>query len=211
MKHRGILIVVSGFSGAGKGTLMKEMLKTYDNYSLSVSMTTRAPRAGEEEGVAYFFTDRDNFEKTIAQDGLIEYAEYCGNYYGTPRSYVEQQLESGRDVILEIEIQGAMKVKQKFPEALLLFVMPPSAKVLYERLKGRGTEDEDVIRRRMLRAVEEAQGIEHYEYIIVNDRLKDCAEQMQAIVNAARNNPGRNVDFIENMRTELSTMFSGTF
>ena len=145
MKHRGILIVVSGFSGAGKGTLMKELISTYDNYALSVSMTTRKPRPGEEEGKSYFFVDKDTFEETIAKDGLIEYASYCGNYYGTPREYVEACLDNGRDVILEIEIQGALKVKEKFPEALLLFIMPPSAEELKRRLEGRGTESEEVI------------------------------------------------------------------
>ena len=152
MKHRGILIVVSGFSGAGKGTLMKELLKTYDNYALSVSMTTRKPRPGEEEGKSYFFVDKDTFEETIAKDGLIEYASYCGNYYGTPREYVEACLDNGRDVILEIEIQGALKVKEKFPEALLLFIMPPSAEELKRRLEGRGTESEEVICQRIARA-----------------------------------------------------------
>lgn len=137
MKHRGILIVVSGFSGAGKGTLMKELINTYDNYALSVSMTTRKPREGEEEGKSYFFVDRETFERTIEMDGLIEYACYCGNYYGTPREYVEACLDNGRDVILEIEIQGALKVKEKFPETLLLFIMPPSAKELRRRLEGR--------------------------------------------------------------------------
>ena len=170
MKHRGILIVVSGFSGAGKGTLMKELLKTYDNYALSVSMTTRKPRPGEEEGKSYFFVDKDTFEETIAKDGLIEYASYCGNYYGTPREYVEACLDNGRDVILEIEIQGALKVKEKFPEALLLFIMPPSAEELKRRLEGRGTESEEVICQRIARAAEEAEGIENYDYIIINDK-----------------------------------------
>ena len=125
--QKGILIVISGFSGAGKGTLMKKLLQTYDNYALSISMTTRQPRAGEQDGVEYFFTDKEQFEKKIEENGLIEYASYCGNYYGTPKAYVEEQLKAGKDVILEIEIQGALKVKEKFPEALLLFVTPPSA------------------------------------------------------------------------------------
>ena len=159
MKHRGILIVVSGFSGAGKGTLMKELINTYDNYALSVSMTTRKPRAGEEEGKSYFFVDRETFERTIEMDGLIEYACYCDNYYGTPREYVEACLDNGRDVILEIEIQGALKVKDKFPETLLLFIMPPSAKELRRRLEGRGTESEEIICQRISRAAEEAEGI----------------------------------------------------
>ena len=184
MKHRGILIVVSGFSGAGKGTLMKELISTYDNYALSVSMTTRKPRAGEEEGKSYFFVEKEAFEQTIAEDGLIEYACYCGNYYGTPREYVESCLDKGQDVILEIEIQGALKVKEKFPDALLLFIMPPSAKELRRRLEGRGTESDEVICQRISRAAEEAEGIENYEYIIINDKLDECVKEMHSIINA---------------------------
>ena len=209
MKHRGILIVVSGFSGAGKGTLMKELLKTYDNYALSVSMTTRKPRPGEEEGKSYFFVDKDTFEETIAKDGLIEYASYCGNYYGTPREYVEACLDNGRDVILEIEIQGALKVKEKFPEALLLFIMPPSAEELKRRLEGRGTESEEVICQRIARAAEEAEGIENYDYIIINDKLDDCVKEMQSIISASRRSPKRNKELIADMRSELDALVKG--
>ena len=119
MNHRGLLVVVSGFSGVGKGTLVKKLVTECDNYALSVSMTTRKPREGEIDGVSYFFVDHDTFEQTIAQDGLVEYASYVGNYYGTPKAYVEEQLEAGKDVILEIEIQGALKVKEKFPDTLV--------------------------------------------------------------------------------------------
>lgn len=209
MKRKGILIVVSGFSGAGKGTLMKELLKRYDNYALSVSMTTRAPREGEVDGKSYFFVDKETFEKTIAEDGLIEYASYCGNYYGTPREYVEKCLQDGRDVILEIEIQGALKVKEKFPEALLLFVMPPSAAELKRRLEGRGTESPEVIRERLVRASEEAEGIENYEYLIINDDLDECVREMNDIINAARRNPVRNRQLIADMRSELGAVVKG--
>ena len=154
MNRKGILIVVSGFSGAGKGTLMKKLVQEYDNYALSVSATTRAPRAGEEDGREYFFVTKEAFERKIAEGGLIEYACYCGNYYGTPRDYVEKQLEAGRDVILEIEIQGALKIRKQFSSALLLFVMPPDAQELKRRLTGRGTETAEVIERRMARAVD---------------------------------------------------------
>lgn len=203
MKRKGILIVVSGFSGAGKGTLMKQLVHSYDNYALSVSMTTREPRPGEEEGREYFFVSREVFEKTIAEDGLIEYASYCDNYYGTPREYVEKQLEKGRDVILEIEIQGALKVKKKFPTALLLFVMPPNAGELKKRLMGRGTESIEVIEKRLKRASEEAEGIEEYEYIVINDRLEECVSRMHALIQAAHDTPERNKEFIENIRKEL--------
>ena len=127
---KGILVVVSGFSGAGKGTVMKRLLEKYDDYALSISVTTRNPRPGEEDGREYFFRKREEFEKLIQEDALIEYAQYVENYYGTPRSYVEEQLQAGRNVILEIEIQGAMKVKKKIPEALLVFVTPPTVEEL---------------------------------------------------------------------------------
>ena len=209
MKRKGILIVVSGFSGAGKGTLMKELLKRYDNYALSVSMTTRAPREGEVDGESYFFVDKETFERTIVEDGPIEYASYCGNYYGTPREYVEKCLQDGRDVILEIEIQGALKVKEKFPETLLLFVMPPSAAELKRRLEGRGTESPEVIRERLVRASEEAEGIENYEYLIINDDLDECVREMHDIINAARRNPVRNRHLIADMRSELDAVVKG--
>lgn len=209
MRHKGILIVVSGFSGAGKGTLMKRLMHTYDNYALSISMTTRSPRKGERHGVEYFFTDKEHFEQTIAEDGFVEYACYCGNYYGTPRAYVEEQLEAGKDVILEIEIQGALKVKEKFPEALLLFVTPPNARELERRLAGRGTESEDVIRQRLSRASEESEGIEAYDYIVVNDNLDRCVEELHQLVNAARRAPVRRSEFIKEIREELREFTKG--
>lgn len=203
MKHKGILVVVSGFSGAGKGTLMKRLIQDYDDYALSISATTRAPRPGEEDGREYFFLQREQFEKKIAENGLIEYARYCDNYYGTPREYVEKQLEAGRDVILEIEIQGALKVKKQYPDALLLFVMPPSAAELRRRLIGRGTETEEVIEKRMHRASEEAEGIENYEYIVINDDLDTCVKELHEIIKTAHNTPLRNEEFIEKIRRDL--------
>ena len=178
MKHKGLLIVISGFSGVGKGTLVKRLVESYDNYALSVSMTTRAPRDGEKDGVSYFFVDKETFEETIARDGLVEYASYVGNYYGTPKAWVEEQLESGRDVVLEIEVQGALKVKEKFPDALLLFLLPPSAAELKRRLEKRGTETAEVIAQRLKRAREEAEFIGSYDFIEVNDDL-DAAWQDQ--------------------------------
>ena len=130
--RQGALVVISGFAGAGKGTLVKELMKRYDNYALSVSMTTRSPRPGEKEGESYFFVTKEQFEKTIEENGFIEYAQYVGNYYGTPRAYVEEQMRSGKDVILEIEIQGAHKVRELYPDAILIFVTPPSAQILKE-------------------------------------------------------------------------------
>jgi len=203
MKRKGILIVVSGFSGAGKGTLMKRLINDYDNYALSVSMTTRNPRPGEVSGREYFFVSREEFEKQIAENGLVEYASYCDNYYGTPKAYVEEQLEKGKDVILEIEIQGALKVKKQFPEALLLFVMPPSAEELRRRLEGRGTETKEVIDKRLKRAAEEAEGIEEYDYIVINDDLEECVRHMHSVIMAAHDTPDRCGDLIEKMRKEL--------
>lgn len=206
MKRKGILIVVSGFSGAGKGTLMKKLINSYDNYALSISMTTRNKRPGEQDGKDYFYVSREKFEEKIAQDGLIEYACYCNNYYGTPRDYVEKQLQAGKDVILEIEIQGALKIKEKFPTALLLFVMPPSAQELERRLRGRGTESEEEIDRRLKRASEEAEGIEEYEFIVINDKLDECVSKMHELIMAAHDTPNRNREFIDNMRKELEAL-----
>ena len=203
MKERGILIVVSGFSGAGKGTIMKELLNRYDNYALSVSATTRNPREGEADGREYFFKTVPEFEKMIAKEELIEYARYVNNYYGTPRAYVEEKLSEGRDVILEIEIQGALKVKEKFPETVLLFVMPPSAKVIKERLIGRGTETEDVILSRMKRAGEEAEGMDRYDYLVINDELSACVEEVHQIIRSEHKKSFRNRELIEKIREEL--------
>ena len=206
MKEKGVLAVVSGFSGAGKGTLMKALLEKYDNYALSISATTRSPRPGETDGKEYFFVTKDRFEEMIRSDELIEYARYVGNYYGTPKAYVEQQMEAGKDVILEIEIQGALKVKQQFPNALLLFVMPPSAAQLKERLIGRGTETPKVIESRLKRAAEESEGIEHYDYILVNDQVEDCVKRMHQLIQDHHSRPCNQTDFIKQMRAELHQM-----
>ncbi len=203
MSNKGILTVVSGFSGAGKGTIMKRLMEKYDNYALSVSATTRAPRPGEEEGREYFFRTVEEFEKMIAKEQLIEYAKYVDNYYGTPRAYVEEQLEAGKDVILEIEIQGALKVKEKFPETLLLFVTPPSARELKDRLVKRGTESMEVILSRMERAREEAKGMDRYDYLVINDVLEDCVDEVHKIIQGEHRKTFRNMDFIEKMRQEL--------
>lgn len=203
MDRKGILVVVSGFSGAGKGTIMNKLLEKYDNYALSVSATTRAPRPGEREGVAYFFKTKEEFEKMIAKEELIEYARYVENYYGTPRIYVDEQLKSGKDVILEIELQGALKVKEKFPDTLLLFVTPPTAPELERRLVGRGTETMDVIRDRMSRAAEEAEYMDQYDYLIVNDDLEECTEQLHRIIQGEHRRSSRNGEFIEKMKREL--------
>ena len=207
MNKKGILAVVSGFSGAGKGTLMKELLNQHqDQYALSISATTRKPREGEEHGREYFFLTVEEFQNMIAEDALIEHACYVGNYYGTPRSYVEEQMAAGRDVILEIEIQGALEVKKKFPDTLLLFVTPHSAQVLEERLRGRGTETEEVIRERLKRASQEAMYMDQYDYILVNDNLETCVEQMHQLIQSQHEKVSENLDFIEEMKTELKQL-----
>ncbi len=206
----GILIVFSGFSGSGKGTIMKELMRKYsDRYALSISATTRAPRPGETDGVEYFFRTREEFEAMIQRGELIEYAQYVENYYGTPKAYVDEQLAAGKDVILEIEIQGALKVKEKFPDTLLMFVVPPSAAILKERLIGRGTETREVIESRLSRAVEEAEGIEKYDYLVVNDVLEECVEKVDSIIRNEHTKVSRNIDAINNMRSELQGFSKG--
>lgn len=207
--NRGILVVVSGFSGAGKGTLMKRLMEKYDDYALSVSVTTRSPREGEREGREYFFRTREEFEELIAQDQLIEYARYVDNYYGTPREYVENQLSAGKDVILEIEIQGALKVKKKMPDTLLLFVTAPSAHELKERLQGRGTESPELIKERLERACEEAEGISGYDYLLVNEELETCVDVMHEIIQNEHYRIGRQQAFVENIVQELKAFVKG--
>lgn len=207
VNKKGILAVVSGFSGAGKGTLMRTLLGRYPSrYALSISATTRQPRAGEEHGREYFFVSSGEFEEMIREDALIEYACYVGNYYGTPRSYVEEQMAAGKDVILEIEIQGARKVKEKFPDTLLLFVTPPDAKELERRLRGRGTETEEVIRDRLKRAVEEAEYMQQYDYLLINDEIDECVQKMHELIQSQRQRTAGNLDFIEEMKQELNTL-----
>ena len=204
MSKKGVLVVVSGFSGAGKGTLMKALLDQYDNYALSISATTRAPREGEAEGREYFFKSREEFLRMIEEDALIEYAQYVGNYYGTPKDYVLGNMDAGKDVILEIEIQGALKVKEKFPEAVLVFVMPPSAGELKRRLIGRGTEPLSIIDARLKRAAEEAVGIKKYDYIIVNDDVNECAARLHALIQSQHCRASENLEFIEKIRQEMN-------
>ena len=206
INKRGILTVVSGFAGSGKGTLMKKLLDDHDCYALSVSATSRSPRPGEKEGVSYFFKTRDEFEKMIENDELLEHAEYVGNYYGTPKEFVFSKLDEGFDVILEIEIQGAMQIKKKYPDTLLVFVTPPGAKELKARLVGRGTETPEVIEKRMKRAAAESEGIEGYDYIVINDEIDKCAKQLHEIIQASHFTPSHQASFIKEIRKELKDM-----
>ncbi|MBD8031696.1 MULTISPECIES: guanylate kinase [Solibacillus] len=182
-KQRGLLIVLSGPSGVGKGTVRKELFSQPDtNYEYSISMTTRNPREGEVDGVDYFFRTREEFEVLIEQGGLLEHAEFVGNYYGTPLAYVQETLEAGRDVFLEIEVQGAAQIREKAPDALFIFLAPPSITELEQRLVGRGTETEDVIARRIATAREEVEMMSLYDYVVENDQVHNACDKINAII-----------------------------
>ncbi len=206
---KGLLLVISGFSGAGKGTVMKRMLELHKEYSLSISATTRKPRTGEVDGREYFFKTVEEFEKMIADDALIEHAQYVGNYYGTPKAYVEEQLDKGNNVILEIEIQGAMNIKRMFSDAVLMFITPPTAEELEKRLRGRGTEDEETIMARLSRASEEAEGVENYDYIVVNDEVDACVSRIHEIVLSEKKKAKYNLGLINNIKEELKVYSKG--
>lgn len=204
MTDKGLLIVISGFAGSGKGTVVKQILADKpERFSLSTSVTTRNPRPGEQEGVSYFFRSKEEFEQMIQKGELIEYARYVSNYYGTPKAWVEQKMTEGINVILEIEIQGAMNIKKMYPDAVLVFLMPPTAQELEKRLTGRGTEDADTIRARLARACEEAEGIENYDYLVVNDTVEACAERIETIAEAERLKAVRQAETIRAMRQGL--------
>ena len=216
---KGILVVVSGFSGAGKGTIMKGLMSKYgDNYSLSVSATTRQPRPGEINGVHYFFVSNEEFETMIAKDELIEHAGYVNHYYGTPRNYVEEQLAAGKNVILEIEMQGGFQVREKYPDTIMVFVSAPSAEELKNRLIGRGTETPEVIRDRLKRAYEESLSMDRYDYLVINDDLTCCIDGLNdMLLNEQygkndlnlKHRMSSNIEFIKKMQTELFEFSKG--
>lgn len=210
MSQQGILTIISGFSGSGKGTIVRELMAQHpDEFALSISATTRAPREGEKEGVSYFFKSREAFEQMILQDELLEYAQYVDNYYGTPRAYVDRQLAAGKNVILEIEVQGAMKIREKYPDTLLLFVTPPSAEELKQRLVGRDTETAEVILSRLSRAYEEADGCEAYDYLVINDRLDACVRQVYDLIQNEKHRMVYNMDRIHRIKEELRAFSKG--
>ena len=202
---RGSLIVISGFSGVGKGTVVKRLVSDF-GYNLSVSATTRLPREGEVDGREYYFMDRKDFENLIDYGGFIEWTQYVENYYGTPRKFVEDEMAKGHDVILEIEVQGAMNVREQYPDAILIFITAPSAKGLRERLAGRGTESEDVINKRMQRAVEESEDMQQYDYIVVNDDLDTCVHSVHSIIVGRKCLRENNLDFMEEIKKELKAL-----
>jgi guanylate kinase len=202
-----MLIVISGFSGVGKGTAAKRLVEKY-GYSLSVSATTREPREGEQDGREYYFKTVEEFRNLIDYNGFIEYAQYVENYYGTPRAYVEKELAQGHHVILEIEVEGAKKIKEQYPNAILIFISADGAQELKDRLTGRGTEEPAVIEKRMKRAREEAMSIPAYEYFVVNRQgaLEECVDEIHAIVTAKQREISAWSDKIEKIQNELKAM-----
>ena len=186
MRNKGLLVIFSGPSGCGKGTVLKELLQHDDSVYLSVSATTRSPREGEQHGVHYYFLSKEEFERLIQENGMLEYASYCGNYYGTPRAAVEKKLNEGLDVILEIEVQGALQVMEHCPEAVSIFILPPSVEELEKRLFGRQTEDIETISKRLLKAKEEMTFAEKYDYVVVNNAVLETANQIEAILTAEK-------------------------
>ncbi|GAB2561407.1 guanylate kinase [Gracilibacillus alcaliphilus] len=182
IEEKGILFILSGPSGVGKGTVRKALFEQDTNLKYSISMTTRAMRAGEKEGIDYFYRTREQFEEMIQQGKMLEYAEYVGNYYGTPREYVEETIEQGHDVFLEIEVQGAMQVKKNFPQGVFIFLIPPSLEELKNRIVDRGTETEDLITNRLIEARNEIEMMDYYDYVVVNDNVDTAVKKVQAIV-----------------------------
>lgn len=201
--NRGLLIVLSGPSGVGKGTVCAALRRKLPELTYSVSATTRAPRAGEIDGVNYFFRTREQFKDMIERDALLEYAEYVGNYYGTPRDFVEKTLSEGKDIILEIEVQGAVKVREKFPEGILVFLLPPSLRELKDRLTGRGTESQATIDHRLSIAVQEMNLLEHYDYAVVNDEIDTACRRIESIMIAEHCKRER---FLHELFVELASL-----
>lgn len=202
---KGALVILSGFSGVGKGTVAKRLVEKY-GYSLSVSATTRKPREGEVDGRDYFFKSEEDFRNLIDYNGFIEYARYVENFYGTPRKFVEEELDAGHNVILEIEVQGAFAIRKQYEDALLVFITAPSAQEIKNRLIGRGTESEEVINKRLSRAVEESEDMCQYDYIIVNDDLEVCVDQVHAVVTAQACERKHNMELVKETMEGLKTL-----
>ena len=199
-KSRGILVVFSGPSGSGKGTVLKEALKRSDDLKVSVSVTTRSPRKGEIDGVDYIFYSQEKFKDLIEKDGFLEWACFCENYYGTPKAEIESLLASGKNVVLEIEVQGAMKIREKCPEAVLIFNLPPSMEELKNRLIGRNTDAEDVIKKRLDTAVWEIEQAKNYDYVLVNDTIDTATNTFLAIIEGEKCSTKRNENLLKNYK-----------
>ncbi len=203
-KKQGLLIVLSGPSGCGKNSVIKQLLTIRPNCWISISCTSRQPRPGEENGKDYYFLSKEEFEKDITKEQFLEYAEYAGNYYGTPKKYIQQHLDQGEDVILEIEIQGALKIKEQLPETIFIFIMPPSLQELKRRLQNRKTEDAAKIDKRFKRAYEEINEISKYNYVVVNDVIETAAAKVNAILEAERCRVDRIEEVYLNSEEELT-------
>ena len=204
--NEGLLVVISAPSGGGKGTILKELFAKDDNLVLSVSATTRSPRPGEEHGKQYYFLQKEEFEELISQGKMLEYAQYVGNYYGTPREPVEQWMAQGKDVVLEIEVQGGAQIKKLMPGCVSIFILPPSMEVLEKRLRGRGTEDEATVRKRLEKAREEIPHAKDYDYVVFNDRLEDAVEDLRAILRAEKRKYHRNETAVERVLEHAETV-----
>ncbi len=202
-KKRGSLIVISGFSGVGKGTVVKRLVSDF-GYNISVSATTRSPREGEVDGREYYFMGKSEFENLIDYGGFIEWTQYVENYYGTPKKYVEKSLDEGKDIILEIEVMGALNVKKQFPDALLIFISAPSISELRSRLSGRGTESEETIIKRLKKATEEAEDMDKYDYVVVNDDLEECIRTVDSVIKSYRCRRENQMNYIAGIKEELA-------
>jgi guanylate kinase len=204
MEEQGLLIVLSGPSGVGKGTVRKHLFEHYNNdFDFSISMTTREKREGEVEGEDYFFRTKEQFENYIKEGKLLEYANYVGNYYGTPIDYVRETMDRGQDVFLEIEVQGALKVKKRMPEGIFIFLSPPDLEELEYRIENRGTDHPDVINQRMEKAVEELKLIKYYDYVVENDSVDAAARKIRSIIESEHLKVERNIERFSKIIEEL--------
>lgn len=204
--NEGLLVVISAPSGGGKGTILKKLFAKDDNLVLSVSATTRSPRPGEEHGKQYYFLQKEEFEELISQGKMLEYAQYVGNYYGTPREPVEQWMAQGKDVVLEIEVQGGAQIKKLMPGCVSIFILPPSMEVLEKRLRDRGTEEDATVRKRLEKAREEIPHAKDYDYVVFNDRLEDAVEDLRAILRAEKRKYHRNETAVERVLEHAETV-----